>query len=77
MTWEYRLLVLHNTTGDPYLAIHSVYYEEGETMPTSWSEKAQHVVADTIEEMRADLECMLKALDKPVLTVVNDRLEEA
>ena len=63
-TWEYR--VQEKVAGDNrWYEIIEVYYEKGKVVGTT---DAVHPVGDSVEDLRQDLELMLRALDKPVIT---------
>ena len=63
-TWEYR--VEERVVGDNrWYEIIEVYYEKGKAVGTS---DAVHPTGDSVEDLRKDLELMLRALDKPVIT---------
>lgn len=69
MTWNYR--VLHRRDDAPHVGqvdafeIIEAYYRDG--VISLWSE-AMRPLGHTPEELRSDLEFMLRALDAPVLT---------
>lgn len=60
MTWDHRVM----RREDGFLEIHEVYYE-GEKV--SWTENATYPCGETLEEVRLDLERMLRCLEKPIL----------
>jgi len=63
-TWEYR--VEERVAGDNrWYEIIEVYYEKGEVVGTT---DAVPPTGYTLEDLRQDLELMLEALDKPVIT---------
>jgi hypothetical protein len=63
-TWEYR--VEERVVGDNrWYEIIEVYSEKGKVVGTS---DAVHPTGNTLEDLRQDLELMLRALDKPVIT---------
>jgi hypothetical protein len=76
-TWDYR--VVHQRTLQPVPAvanptlpteahtytIHEVHYEDG--TPIAWVARPTAPQGETLPELRADLEALLAALDKPVL----------
>jgi hypothetical protein len=74
--WNYRVIRYDNDeyNVDPYFSIHEVYYHENGEL--SWSVNSIKPQGESPEELRADLELMLKALDKPVMSVRGGRLEE-
>jgi len=60
--WNYRVL-RHSVD---HFAIHSVYYDQGGN-PHSVSENPVGVVADTTEDLLAELDRFKAALEQPVL----------
>lgn len=50
----------------PRLAIYEVYYTNRE--PVSWSQSPVTVTGKSVEELRAVLQSMMDALDRPVLS---------
>lgn len=60
--WNYRVLS-HSVD---HFAIHSVYYDQDGT-PHSVSESPAGVVADTVEDLLAELDRFKAALERPVL----------
>lgn len=64
-TWNYRVLRREGN-----FAIHEVFYEDGK--PTSCTEDPVAPFGeDTLEELRHDMEMMMRALSKPVLDYEN------
>ena len=62
-TWEYR--VDEKVVGDSrWYEIIEVYYEKGKAFGSANAQPT----GDSLEDLRKDLELMLKALDKPVLS---------
>jgi hypothetical protein len=74
MSWNYRV-IRYPETEDSAFAIHEVYYDK-EGRPTSWAENPIAPLGDNLLELRAEVEYMLEAFDKPVLTIVDDKLIE-
>lgn len=74
MTWEYRV-VRHICEEDRFLwfAVYEVYSDGGKL---SWTVDHKAPAGDSVDELRADLNMMLKALDLPVLEVKGDKLVE-
>lgn len=65
--WNHRVTRQKTRFGDWY-AIREVYYDDQGNV-TAWTEGEMAPVGETVEELRADLERMLAALDEPVLYV--------
>lgn len=63
--WNYRVIRSGNDEDFFEYKIHSVYYENDK--PTSWASKPMYAFGASVEDLKADLEAMLKALSKPVL----------
>ena len=68
--WEYRVI---KTIEDDFenFSIHEVYDDIN-----LWSVNGIEPLGETLAELREDLKMMLRALDKPVLEEVNDKLVE-
>lgn len=69
LSWDYR--VTKRVVGDiALLEIREAYYDgTSSSEPRSWTERAIAPSGLTIEDLRAELERMLEALDKPVLDI--------
>ena len=65
-TWNHRVM-LHAKAdaGDDYYVVTEVHYDDG--MPRLYADGAT-VGGNSIEELRETLECMLRALEQPILT---------
>ncbi|MCK5562627.1 hypothetical protein KAI30_00515 [Candidatus Bathyarchaeota archaeon] len=75
MSWNYR--VVKQTCGvvDGYvLSIYEVYCNSDDEM--SWTVGHKAPIGSSLDELRADLKMMLKALDLPVLEEKGDTLVE-
>lgn len=68
--WNYRVV-----EEDSFLSIHEVYYTDAGEID-GWTD-ATHAGGESVKELRRELEMMLRALDKPVLRVKDDKLVEA
>jgi hypothetical protein len=76
--WNYRVLDVGDE-GEPRLTIAEVYYDD-DGRPVSWAgglNEGADVVGVNIEELRGELGRMQAALEKPVLRVVDGKLEES
>lgn len=62
MSWDYR--VLRHLDGS--VAVYEVYYNDA-SEPVSSVETPADVSADTLEELRKEVEHMARALERPVL----------
>lgn len=72
MTWNYRVIhryLRSEISPDEieYYAIHSVYYDETDGSVVGYSEEPLPLCADTLEELKADVEHVAEALNKPML----------
>lgn len=72
MSWNYRVMRIkgelipgHPGTEEAFYRIHEVYYE-GDT-PNAWSTDPMAPYGDTVEDLQADIQLMMKAFDQPVL----------
>lgn len=64
MTWNYRVM----RHGNGWLAIHEVhYFDDGKGM--NCTVRPVDVSGESIEELRGDLERMMRALDEPILAM--------
>lgn len=74
ITWNYRVLKTVVSEDEVYYSIHEVYYQ-GDKIH-SYSEYPIEPLGDTLAELLIDIDNIKKALDKPVLQEVNDKLVE-
>lgn len=65
MSWNYRV-VKRKRMGEEWYAIHEVYYDAQGT-PETATELAIDPGGNTLDELRSELEHMLKAVSEPVL----------
>lgn len=65
MTWNYRVMRYQDEIIGDSFGIHEVYYDDG--TPSTFTEKAVGVVADTTDELREVLAMMASAIEKPAL----------
>src|SRR4051812_5696242 len=70
MPWNHRVIkTVHPIPGtsesETFYQIHEVYYDKDANIPTSCTVTAVAPGGETIDELRAELERMLKCLDKP------------
>jgi tRNA C32,U32 (ribose-2'-O)-methylase TrmJ len=66
--WNYRVMRHTDAVGRTHYAIHEAYYNDvGEV--TAWTNEPSAPFGETIEELREELERMLRALDYPVIEV--------
>lgn len=75
MSWNYRIVKTTFEQGDRY-AIHEVYYDESGN-PTSRTVEPCCPIGDTLEELRAEMERYLQAMNKPILTGNDHSIEQA
>ena len=78
MTWNYRIVKMKPYEEcEAFLAIVEVYYDE-DGNPTAWiqEEKAIFTMAESVGDLQALLTKVKKALDKPVLEVIDNNLVE-
>ena len=66
-TWNYRMLEHKNLDGSSWFAIHEVYYNK-DGVADRCSQEPCFVHGEDIETLTTDLEYMMKALIKPVLS---------
>ena len=65
MGWNHRVL-RHIYTEETWLAIHEVYYDD-EGNPNSCTVDPIEPGGETLDELKAGLELMMKACEKPIL----------
>lgn len=65
-TWNYRVIKSVNEFGELYYQIHEVYYNKAGEL-TMHSDYPEAACGETLEELRKDLEFMLKSVEEPVL----------
>ena len=70
MTWNHRVLKRVYSPGEKceetHYQIYEVYYNE-EGKPTSCTMEPDYPTGESINELREDLERMIKALEHPIL----------
>lgn len=67
MTWNYRVISRTDPSGSGELfGIHEVYYDSIGRVE-GWTEEPCDPFGESLSELRADLEMMMAALEKPVL----------
>ena len=65
--WNYRVMRRqYKNDDDPVYTIHEVYYNDNGDVE-GHTQDAVYAYGNTAEELKADLELMLLAFDKPVL----------
>lgn len=72
-TWQYRVVEHTGEDGFVHHDIREVYRKGGKL---SWTTDSKPPVGDTLKELKADLNMMLKACDLPVLEERGDTLVE-
>lgn len=67
MTWNYRVLrKQYVESGITQYSIHEVYYDEDGEIK-GWTADPVEPHGETLVELKEDLTCFIKALEKPVL----------
>jgi hypothetical protein len=68
MTWNHR--VFHEVVdGEEWFTIREAYYDADKETPHSWTEDGVAPCGNNLAELRAELERMLRACEKPVLAI--------
>jgi hypothetical protein len=76
MTWNYRI-IQRQEGGEDRFGIHECHYKmRGAAVPDLWSSVPVKPYGETPDDLRADLDLMARAFDKPILREVGDGLEE-
>lgn len=77
--WNHRVVrevVTYNITEtEENHSIYEVYYDD-EGSPNGWCRRTHSPYGYSLEDLRGELERMLRALDKPVLEIVDGKLVE-
>lgn len=73
--WNYRLMRHTDAFGREYFAIHEAYYNDAGEV-TAWTEEASFVAGETKDEVRGELERMLRAVDYPVIEVSHETVQD-
>ena len=74
MRWDYRIIRTEKA-GEQYFGIHEVFYPSN-NRPTWVSNPARACYVGTVDDLKAHLDDMAKAFDRPVLQTVGDSLIE-
>ena len=69
--WNYRVLCRRDNDGEPYFAVHEVYYD-AEGKPTSWTCDAASPAGENALELAVDAARMAAACGLPVLAAAAD-----
>jgi len=73
--WNYRIIrTLQN--GEAHFNIHEVYYDVEGKGEHLWTENPISVGGETIEDLSKTLDYMKQALQRPILEIVDDKLQE-
>jgi hypothetical protein len=72
MSWDYRIIEITGSDGEPYYEIHDVYYKRTGTVKM-WSADAISPGGCTPDELKWDLENMLEATKRPILKLKETR----
>jgi len=73
VTWNYRIIRTEDR-GETWYAVHEVFYNvQGADL---WTENPVRVIGETTDDIYSTLARMMKALSRPVLEVVDDKLQE-
>jgi hypothetical protein len=76
MSWNYRIVRGVSMHSEEYFVIRTAWYDEGSDTPTSIGSMDMYPVGSSVDELRADIERMLLALNKPVLDDKDYRMGE-
>lgn len=67
MTWNHRVFRQTTRFDGDWFTIREAFYDKDKETPHSWTTDAIAPGGSSVEELRENLERMLRALDKPVL----------
>lgn len=76
MKWNYRLMRHTDAFGREHLALHEAYYNDAGEV-TAWTEEPSHPFGESLDEIRGDLDKMIRALDYPVIEVQHTSGQDA
>ena len=66
MSWNYRIMRRQHPTGEALYGIYEVYYDK-EGKVEGWTENSMTGEWETLDDLKGDLEYLLKAFDKELL----------
>ena len=69
--WNHRLIRRGGPGEDPWYRIHEVYYDDSGKI-SGWTIDPVEPFGETVEEIRQELEAMLRACGEPVLRLADD-----
>ena len=72
--WNYRVVAELGPTGVYFYSIRDVYYKNEK--PHAWGVDPQYSVGETTKDVFNALSYMSKAISKPLLVIVDDKLVE-
>lgn len=75
MSWDYRIVKKQPTPTETSFEIIEVYYNEKDEIK-SWSADSAVLHGETLDDLKWCLDRVSDALEQPILTFVNDKLEE-
>ena len=67
MVWNHRVFKETQPGGTPWYTIREVYYPKIGGKPDSWTADAIAAGGETVEELRDELQRMLRATEQPVI----------
>lgn len=68
--WNYRVIrKYHKESDSRTYHIHEVYYGEKNNIE-GWTQSPVEPMGESLAELRNDIQCFLKAIQKPVLTEI-------
>jgi len=78
MHWNYRVIKSMDKNGEAFFGIHEVYYEDN-NVPKSCTVEPVSLAAESLEDLKADLNLIAKSFNKPVLEMLyfDNLLEES
>ena len=74
--WNYRVIRVEEVDGSSYYQIHECYYGDDDKIPHSWTKDPIRVGGESVDDLAWDLDEMKKALSKPALEEVDNKLRE-
>lgn len=78
MTWDERVVRTVHPNGEVTFSIHEAFYDNRKDLiPGSITLEPVNPYGETMEELKLTLERYMRALSKPILELVDDKVVEA
>ena len=77
MIWNHRVVRNKDLDGEYYYGVHVAFYVESQKVPHSITEDPVPPTGETLEELRESIARYARALEHPVLELVDGKVVEA